>query len=243
MKRKPLIGVLPQFNYKDEKIFINPPYMNGVIEAGGLPVLLPFVKKKKDVKKLVKNFDGFLFTGGQDIHPVHYNQPLCHCSNEISPERDALELRLFKMLLKANKPVFGICRGLQLINVALGGTLKQDILEEKETGITLQHFQKTPYHVPVHEILIEKNSLLQQILGKDTIFVNSVHHQGIGVLADGLIPMATSVDHLTEAFQIAALDFGIAVQWHPEQLIKSDLNSRKLFSAFVEAAQIKKNRN
>jgi len=237
MKNKPIIGVLPQYNAIEKRIYIAPPYMNGILEGGGLPVLLPFVKTKKDIKTLVKGFDGFLFSGGQDINPSLYGQPLCNCSDEISPRRDELEINLFKAIIKENKPVLGICRGMQLINVALGGTLKQDILGVKEIGMTLQHFQKTPYDIPVHEISIEKNTLLHQILEKDKILVNSVHHQGIGNLANGLLSIATSVDDLIEAVEIKALDFGIAVQWHPEQLLKTDNNARKLFAAFVSAAE------
>lgn len=237
MSNKPMIGVLPEFNTKDKKIYIGPLYMDAVIESGGLPVLLPFVKNKKDLKALVKLFDGFLFTGGQDINPIYYGQPLCNCSNEIYPKRDELELNLFKAIMKENKPVLGICRGMQLINVALGGTLKQDILGVKEIGMTLQHFQKTAYNIPVHEINIEKNTLLHQILEKDRILVNSVHHQGIGNLGNGLTAIATSVDDLIEAIEIMDLDFGIAVQWHPEQLLKTDNNARKLFTAFVNAAE------
>ncbi|MBC3797814.1 gamma-glutamyl-gamma-aminobutyrate hydrolase family protein [Acetobacterium tundrae] len=237
MKNKPIIGVLPQYNAIEKKIYIAPPYMNSIIAGGGLPVVLPFVKNKKDIKTLTKEFDGFLFTGGQDINPSLYGQPLCNCSDEISPRRDELELNLFNAIIKENKPIFGICRGMQLINVALGGTLKQDILGVKKIGMTLQHFQKTPFDIPVHEINIEKNTLLYQILEKDKILVNSVHHQGIGNLADGLLSTATSVDNLVEAIEIKDLDFGIAVQWHPEQLLKTDSNARKLFTAFVNAAQ------
>lgn len=236
MKNKPMIGVLPQYNAIENKIYIAPPYMNGIIEGGGLPVLLPFVKNKKDIYTLAKEFDGFLFTGGQDINPSLYGQPLCNCSDEIAPRRDDLEINLFKAIIKENKPVFGICRGMQLINVALGGTLKQDILGVREIGMTLQHFQKTPFDIPVHEINIEKNTLLYRILEKDKILVNSIHHQGIGNLAKGLLPVATSVDDLIEAVEIKALDFGIAVQWHPEQLLKTDNNARKLFAAFINAA-------
>jgi len=241
MNKKPIIGVLPQFNTIVKKIWVSPPYMNGIIEAGGLPVLLPFVKKKKDIKMLAKEFDGFLFTGGQDVNPSLYGQPLCNCSNEISPKRDELEENLLDAIIKENKPILGICRGMQLINVFFGGTLKQDILGSKKIGMTLQHDQKTPPNIPVHEINIIEDSLLYQILGKDRILVNSMHHQGIGELADGLLPVATSVDGLVEAVQIKNLDFGIAVQWHPELLWRTDTNARKLFTAFVKAAEKNKN--
>ncbi|MBK5245561.1 MAG: gamma-glutamyl-gamma-aminobutyrate hydrolase family protein [Eubacteriaceae bacterium] len=237
MKNKAIIGVLPQLNSKEKKIWVSPAYMNGIIEAGGLPVLLPFLKDKKDIKTLAKQFDGFLFTGGQDVNPSLYGQPLCNCSNEISPKRDQLEEDLFNAILKENKPVLGICRGMQLINVVLGGTLKQDILGVKKIGMTLQHDQKTPFNIPVHDINILKESLLYQILGQDKILVNSMHHQGIGKLAEGLLSVATSVDDLVEAVQIKDLDFGLAVQWHPELLWRLDTNAHKLFTALVKAAE------
>ncbi len=237
MKKKPLIGVMPQYNAVEKRIYIAEHYMNGIFEGGGLPVMLPFVKSKNDIKALVKKFDGFLFTGGQDINPSLYGQPLYDCSDEISPKRDELELNLFKAILKENKPVLGICRGMQLINVALGGTLKQDILGAKEVGMTLQHLQKTPYDTPVHEVSIKKDTLIHKILGKEKILVNSAHHQGIERLGKGLLSIATSVDELIEAIEIKGLDFGIAVQWHPEQLLKTDPNARKLFVAFVNASK------
>ncbi|MDD4191562.1 MAG: gamma-glutamyl-gamma-aminobutyrate hydrolase family protein, partial [Mangrovibacterium sp.] len=236
MKNKPMIGVLPQFDAKENRIWVSPPYMNAIIEAGGLPVLLPFIKSKKDIKMLAEKFDGFLFTGGQDVNPSLYGQPLCDCSNEISPKRDQLEENLLKVIIKENKPVLGICRGMQLINVVLGGTLYQDILVSEKIGMTLQHNQKTPPEIPVHEISVLENTLLFQILGKEKISVNSLHHQGIQELAEGLLPAATSVDDLVEAVQIKDLDFGIAVQWHPELLLGTDANARKLFTAFVKAS-------
>jgi len=237
MKNKPMIGVLPQYNSKEKKIWVSPPYMTGIIEVGGLPVLLPFVKDIKDISTLAKKFDGFLFTGGQDVNPTLYGQISSNCSNEICPRRDELEENLFRAVIKEKKPILGICRGMQLINVLLGGTLHQDILGFKEIGMTLQHDQETPFDIPVHEINIIKNTLLHQILGEDKILVNSMHHQGIGELAEGLIPMGTSVDNLVEAVQIKGLDFGIAVQWHPEMLWLTDDNARKLFTAFVKAAE------
>lgn len=210
--------------------------MNAVLEGGGLPILLPFVNNKNDITSLVEQFDGFLFTGGQDINPTLYGQALNNCTDEISPKRDEFEINLFKTIMTYNKPVLGICRGMQLINVALGGTLKQDILGLKDTCIHLQHFQKTPYDIPVHEIEIKQNTLIHQILQKNIICVNSVHHQAIEKLAKGLSITATSEDKLIEAFEITDLDFGIAVQWHPERLCNTDINSRKLFAAFIDAA-------
>ncbi len=138
-----------------------------------------------------------------------------------------------------DKPIFGVCRGLQLINVALGGTLYQDINKQLKRDQPIQHFQQNNYEYPVHEVNIATNSRLYEIIGTETIRVNSMHHQAIAHLSSQLIAAATSVDGLVEAVEIRDLCFGLAVQWHPEFLWRNDQNTMKVLSAFVDAARKK----
>lgn len=243
MNKKPLIGVLPQYQVAEHKIRIFPEYMDAIMDAGGIPFLLPFARRKKDLKKIVQKLDGFLFTGGQDVSPELYHQDMCHCSNEILPIRDELETQLFKEILKVNKPVLGICRGLQLINVVLGGTLFQDVNIQNKRKMPLQHEQKAAVNVPVHSITIKAASLLYAITKEEHIDVNSFHHQGIKKLGNYLEVVDRSNDGLIEAVQIKTLDFGLAVQWHPELLYSDNVHAQKLFKAFIKASKkISKNR-
>jgi putative glutamine amidotransferase len=134
-----------------------------------------------------------------------------------------------------DKPILGVCRGLQLINVALGGTLYQDINKQVKRELPIRHFQQNNYEYPVHEVSIETNSRLYEIIGTETIRVNSMHHQAIARLAPQLIAAAASGDGLVEAVEIRNLAFGLAVQWHPEFLWQQDENTLKILQAFVDA--------
>ncbi|PKM45524.1 MAG: amidotransferase, partial [Firmicutes bacterium HGW-Firmicutes-6] len=150
---------------------------------------------------------------------------------------DQLEMRLLRAVMDRDKPIFGVCRGLQLINVALGGTLYQDINKQVKRELPIQHFQQNNYEFPVHQVIVEKNSQLYDIIGTETIRVNSMHHQAIARLAPQLIATAASADGLVEAVEIRELSFGLAVQWHPEFLWQQDDNTLKILQAFVAAAR------
>ncbi len=139
MERKPKIGVLPLYDTKQaskwNSIWIFPGYLNGILEVSGMPFLLPLLKNEADIRALVNEFDGFLFTGGQDVDPALYNQEMTEYCNEVSPERDYMEVILFDEVRKQDKALFGVCRGLQFFNVALGGTLYQDLIAQKRIQI------------------------------------------------------------------------------------------------------------
>jgi len=231
--KKPMIGVIPLYDEVRTSYWMLPGYMKGIEEAGGIPVMLPLTTDADMIGRLAETFDGFLFTGGQDIDPTLYGEEKRELCGAACAERDQLEMELFRHVIELDKPAFGICRGIQMMNVALGGTLYQDIPSEKISPLT--HSQKPPYNVPVHRVNILPDTLLYQIVQADSLRVNSYHHQGIKQLSDQLIPAAYAEDGLTEAVILPGKKFVLAVQWHPEYMYKSDPYSLRLFQEFVQA--------
>ena len=231
MSKRPVIGVIPLVDYNKKSYWMLPGYFGGITEAGGLPVMLPLTSDSVDIEHIAAMCDGFLFTGGQDVDPKLYSARKTGACGECSPERDLMEEMLLKHAMKADKPILGICRGIQFINAALGGTLWQDIPAQFSDTIT--HCQKPPYDVPIHEVNIRADSPLYDLLKSDTIPVNSYHHQGVRALSPELLPMAEAPDGLIEAVYAPKQKFLWAVQWHPEFSYLKDENSRLIFREFV----------
>lgn len=238
--KRPKIGVLPLYDNKNEMkwntIWMHPGYLDGILAAGGMPSLLPLLSELEDIKAVARDYDGFLFTGGQDVSPSLYGEPVSAWCNHLAPERDRLETLLFKECLAQDIPVFGVCRGFQLFNVVLGGTLYQDMRRQRREAMPLQHDQKTDFTVPIHEIFIEDGTRLHQVIGEDAIWVNSMHHQGLAKVADDFIVSARSADGLAEAAEIRGLSYGLAIQWHPEFLWPHRSYELDLWKDFVKAA-------
>lgn len=229
---KPLVGVMPLWDEKKDSIWMLPGYLNGLIEAGITPIIFPFLQEEEELRKLVMLCDGILFTGGHDVSPSFYgenpqNGTICY---EI---RDNMEKIVFDIATKENKSILGICRGLQFINVALGGTLYQDL--ERDFPSSVNHRQKPPYDLPCHEVMLEEGTPLRDCLGRNRVSVNSAHHQGIKDLAPSLLSMAKSPDGLIEAIYEPTKRFLWAVQWHPEFRHLVDEDSRTLFKAFANS--------
>jgi putative glutamine amidotransferase len=232
-KNQPVIGVMPLWDGEKDSLWMLPGYLEGVVRAGGLPIILPLTGDEETVFQLAGLCAGFLFTGGQDISPECYGAEPLPCCGPVCKDRDAMERALFSAAVKLNKPALGICRGIQLFNVLLGGTLYQDLPSQlKQSAVT--HSQKPPYHKPAHQISIEQESPLRSLLGTDTLAVNSSHHQGIAELAPELSPMARAEDGLIEAVYMKGRPFVWAVQWHPE-MAPAEESSGKLFRAFADA--------
>ena len=231
MSKRPVIGVIPLVDYNKKSYWMLPGYFGGIIEAGGLPVMLPLTSDIKVIEQIVSMCDGFIFTGGQDVEPKLYSERKISACGECSPERDAMEVLLLDHIIELDKPILGICRGIQLINAALGGTLWQDI--PSQFSDMVPHCQKPPYDVSIHEVSIEHSSPLYDLLKTDTIPVNSYHHQGIHELSSALLPMAKAADGLIEAVYAPNKKFLWAVQWHPEFLYKKDVNNQNIFKEFI----------
>ncbi|MDM8271956.1 gamma-glutamyl-gamma-aminobutyrate hydrolase family protein [Thermophilibacter provencensis] len=238
MSRKPLIGVVPLVDYGRESLWMLPGYFDAVLEARGVPVMLPLTTDAASVARLLGAVDGLVVTGGQDVDPARYGEKdpaavgLC---GELCPERDALEALLVPAALEADLPLLGICRGLQALNVILGGTLWQDL--PKQTHSEVNHHGTAPYENPVHTVSVLPGTPLAACVGEGELPVNSFHHQALRDVAPGLKVMAQAADGVVEAVWRPASRFCWAVQWHPEFSHAVDGASRNIFSAFVGACR------
>ena len=230
---KPVIGVTPLWDEEKDSLWMLPGYLDGIGEAGGLPVIFPFTSDEEELSQLMSRCDGFLITGGQDVSPGMYHEPPLPDLTVCCRKRDDMEKILLRKALEEDKPVLGICRGHQFINAFLGGTLYQDLPTQHPSDIC--HRQQAPYDVPIHDVAVKEGSPLHQCLGISRLPVNSCHHQAVKRLADGLEAMAVSPDGLIEAFFRPENRFVWGVQWHPEFSHLADENSRKIFRAFVES--------
>jgi putative glutamine amidotransferase len=235
--RKPLIGVMPLVDEYKHSYWMLPGYMKAIEEAGGIPVMLPLSSHSSLLEQIITTLDGLLFTGGHDINPELYGQTASPACGTVIAERDEMEKRLFQLAHALDLPMLGICRGLQLFNSLLGGTLYQDLPSEYPSELT--HVQQPPYHLPVHEVKLERRSSLYRLLEQDKLQVNSYHHQAICNLAPGCQVMARSSDGLIEAIEHPSYQYLQAVQWHPELSYEQDRASQLLFSSFVQAASVR----
>ena len=232
--RKPIIGIVPLIDIERESYWMLPGYMKGIEQAGGIPLMLPLTSDEENLQQLAEEMDGFLYAGGQDISPNLYAQRRSGMCGQCCRERDEMEAILFRMVYEQDKPLLGICRGIQYINVVMGGTLYQDLPSEHPSDT--EHHQMPPYDVSVHSVKIVRDSPLYKLLKKETLMVNSYHHQAVRTLAPKVSAMAVSEDGLLEAVYVPNKKFIWGVQWHPELSCLVDENSRKIFSEFIMMA-------
>ncbi|MEW5872901.1 MAG: gamma-glutamyl-gamma-aminobutyrate hydrolase family protein [Chloroflexota bacterium] len=236
--RTPLIGLTtyrslnqqgyPQFSQSEA-------YTSALAQAGACPVMIPLGLPEAALQALLARLDGVLFTGGGDVDPERYGNPQHPLVAGVDSDRDQLEIDLAQQLARSGKPFLGICRGLQVINVALGGSLYEDLLEQHPNSLKHQFYPDWPRQHLAHAVQVEPGSRLAEILGASNAQVNSLHHQGIQRLAAGLSLTARAPDGVIEAFEMPGHPFGLAVQWHPENL-QDHAPMRALFQAFVGAA-------
>ena len=234
-----IIGVVPLWDEKKESIWMIPGYLEGIINTGGVPIILPFTDDEDVLRRSAKLCGGFLLTGGQDVSPEIYGEEALPQCGEACGVRDRMEEFLLNLAISEDKPVLGICRGIQFMNAVLGGTLYQDIPTQYDTYTI--HCQKPPYDIPVHNVTVAEDSPLYQVIRKTEISVNSYHHQAVKALSDKLRPMAYSEDGLVEAVYIPDKRFIWAVQWHPELNFKTEKSSEEIFGKFVEACKTMRN--
>lgn len=222
---KPLIGITPCSRVDD--------YVESVRAAGGDPVVLSNDDRPVDVLRRVH---GILLTGGPDVDPSLYQQPK-HESTDVDPQRDAFEVPLSRAALAGNVPMFAICRGVQVLNVAAGGTLVQDIPTEAPT--TIEHSREQPRDAHAHDVRLTSGTRLASMLegshAPDTCPVNSRHHQAVGKVAPSFVVSAVSPDGIVEAIERTGAAFCIGVQWHPENYWRTG-EFLPLFRHFVAAA-------
>lgn len=211
-------------------------YLQSVTEAGGIPIVLPLSVSWDDVSWLLGRVDGFLIMGGADVDPALYGEKKSAQCGEVKPERDALETHIAKSARRMGIPVLGICRGCQVMNVAAGGTLVQDIASE--LGIPAErHRQPEDYAVCTHDVTVVPETPLAAIPGLTKFGVNSRHHQCIRTLAKDLRVNARSTeDNIIEAFDYPEHPFYLGVQWHPEMLCPEHPEALALFETLVKAS-------
>ena len=217
------------------RTFLNEPYIVAIQEAGGIPVVLTPAHGGSALRALFDLLDGLVLTGGEDVAPERYREEVLHPNVESVPERDALEFQLLEWALAADLPVLAICRGLQVLNVALGGTLIQDI--PSEPAPLLPHDAAGPPTTLAHTVAVAPGSCLAALVGPDdTRAVNSRHHQAVRALGEGLVVTATSPDGVVEAAELPSARFCVGVQWHPENFHATGEFDR-LFEGFVAACR------
>ena len=245
--RSPRIGVMAALREEMESSVQYPlerfvrtdlEYVKGVSEAGGVPVVIPPSVSLQAAKALLDSVDGLLLSGGPDLDPGYYGEePIPELGTTI-PEWDALEMALLRLALKRGMPIFGICRGMQILNVALGGTLYQDVPSQLGADV-INHWQLTPKCHSTHEVEVLDDSYLAKVTDRQRVEVNSYHHQGIKDLADSLTVAARCADGVIEALE--SRDYSdrwlVGVQWHPEGMRDIGSGHRNLFEAHVCAAE------
>jgi putative glutamine amidotransferase len=212
-------------------------YVESIRRAGGEPRILASTSDAP--AEVVSSVDGVLFTGGADIDPSWYGQELTAATKLAEAGRDAFEIELARLVLAANLPSLAVCRGLQVLNVAAGGTLMQDIASQVSGA--LEHNVETPLYAIAHEVWISRNSKLctllqEKLVDNEVCRVNSRHHQALHRLADGFEVSATAPDGVVEAIERSGADFCLAVQWHPENFWRTG-EFRPLFEGFVGACE------
>lgn len=232
----PIIGISGSHNVADRQMFVRENYMQSVLRAGGIPVLLPEVEDEATAKAMIDHLDGLLLAGGGDVLPSRYGEEKLPACGEDDPQRDIFELLIIPMAIARNMPVFGICRGIQVLNVAMGGTLIQDI--ESQKGIpTKMHQQEPPYGAPVHTVHFERGSIFERITGVTEMQTNSMHHQSIKEPASRLRVDGYAEDGIIEAVSAKDTDRIFAVQFHPEYLSDHDVYAQRLFDHFVKLSR------
>ncbi len=231
---KPRIGIVI-CGISDAKQYVSNTYIQSVRYAGGLPIIIPLVRSDALLAEYIAFCDGFLFCGGGDITPLLFGEAPADKIGKTNISLDLFQIRLMKYILKTPKPVFAICRGMQILNVACGGTLWQDVLSCGNDFFN--HMQDSQHRSDIsHYIKTNHNSQLRNYIGSK-IKVNSFHHQAIRSAGTNLKVCATSPDQLIEAIEMPQHPFAIGVQWHPESMYRTSSEMRNLFHEFVLHAE------
>jgi len=246
--RRPLIGVTTQTLHAIAGIpeelpvswVMNQRYVHAVMAAGGVPVLIPLLAEDPaTLREIYERLDGVLVPGGVDIDPAFYRTDRHRDLGRLDPARDTSEMVMTRWAVKEGKPFLGLCRGLQVLNVALGGTLWQDIADERADSIKHDYYPTAGFqrdHL-AHSVEIRGDSRLGAALGGGMVPVNSMHHQGIRELSSRLVATATAPDGLIEGAEATDDNFAVGVQWHPEMYSNGAPSTGRLFDAFIAAAR------
>ncbi|QNQ81215.1 gamma-glutamyl-gamma-aminobutyrate hydrolase family protein [Lactobacillus sp. PV034] len=238
---KPIIGISGSVIIDDGGMFpgyrrsyVNEDYVDSIVQNGGIPYIIPFNEDEEVVKAQLLNVQGLVLSGGHDVDPHNYGEELEQKIGDVWPERDVFDMRLLKLAEENNIPVLGICRGMQIINVAHGGSLYQDLSYRKEK--TLKHSQNQTPTLVTHTVKADPNSKIANILGKDEFLTNSFHHQIVKKVAPDFTVAAKCVDGVVEAIENKDASV-IGVQWHPEMLHRVVPFQNNLFKYIIDHAE------
>lgn len=238
----PLIGI-PAASYTDQEYVATPTnrfngnYPAALAACGALPLVIPLHLPDAILRQIFLRLDGLCLPGGVDVDPTHYGEPWHPHLGQVDAARDDTELKLARWALEADLPVLGICRGIQLLNVAAGGSLYQHIPAQlPQAGRHNYRLAEVAWDQPTHRVQVAGDSLLARVLGATEVMTNSYHHQAVKQVADGFQPVAWADDGLIEGIEHPGRRFALAVQWHPEGMFHNDPFARRLFEAFVAAA-------
>ncbi len=247
MQHRPVIGIPTQNLQSIDRIpedlpaswVMNQRYFLACTSVGAVPWMVPLLDEDPEtLRAIYERLDGIFLAGGVDMDPASYGEERHELCGRTDLPRDAVELQFARWAMEDGKPVLGVCRGMQVINVAAGGTLLQDCGEQFEGAIKHDYFPGAGWarDYLAHEIRVAPDTRLRRLFGAETVMVNSMHHQGIRRLGDGLVASAVSPDGLLEALEGSGDAFLVGVQWHPEMLIDTDEGTRRLFEEFIESA-------
>lgn len=238
---KPLIGIAGNILIMEGGMFpglyrsyVNHDYIISIEKSGGIPVILPVNSEGDELAKILSRLDGIVLSGGSDIDPLLYGEEPLPRQGFVFKDVDEFYIKLIHKAAQVHLPILGICKGIQAMNVAYGGTLYQDL--EVQKGDVYKHTQQTPREIPTHSISVKKGSYLSSL--GETILVNSFHHQAIKDVAPGFEVTAYAKDGVIEAIERTNDGFMLGVQWHPEMMASHDDEiMRKLFTGFIEVCQ------
>ncbi len=242
---KPLIGISGNISIETappfsgyQRSYVNHDYVRSVIASGGIPVIIPISNDDEVIKAQIAACDGLILSGGQDVDPVHYQKEPLEKLGITNPERDRFDFKLLDYAQAKQLPILAICRGIQVLNVYHGGSLYQDV-SYYESDLSIKHSQDSAPGQRTHGITVTPDSKLHALLGKETLRVNSFHHQLIKKVGKQLKVSAVALDGAIEAVEHIDYPWQIGVQWHPEMLIDDPQEMKNLFDAFISKAQKK----
>jgi len=248
MPQRPVIGITTQTLHAIDGIppslpeswVMNQRYFLAATIVGGVPWMIPLLDDDEvTLREIYERLDGILIPGGVDLDPATFGEARHPKLGAVDPARDRVEMQLVRWAVADKKPVLGLCRGIQVMNVAMGGTLYQDLADQVPAGIKHDYYPTAGFerdHL-AHEVSLVRGSRLRDMMERPSFMVNSMHHQGIKTLAAELIPSATAPDGLVEAVERAADHFYVGVQWHPEVFEMTDPHTRHLFHEFIGASR------
>lgn len=230
----PIIGITCGHQWKDpERYYVNAGYIDCITAAGGVPILIPYTDEEK-LKQIVAKIDGLLLPGGIDIDARLFGEEPHPGCGEIDPRWDQLDSMVIELVRKRQLPILAICRGIQILNVACGGTIIQDI--PSQVNQPIKHTQEAPKFHPTHSVRLKPDTILSEMFQANTLWVNSFHHQAVGKVAPGFKASAQSSDGVIEAIENEEHPYMVGVQWHPELMVSHYPKFRELFNRLVKTA-------